>query len=758
MKTLCRVCLITAILLPFVVFAQILPSENLGLSMEIPPEYKNYASEGSYMNPSWVGEVPEWHYYDIFGNKLLDGFYLYGMSMNGTKNSGESSVNLHPFLKKWLNGLVQVGDLSDDHGILVMIGDRVNTRFTPFTYNQSLLCGARFDAFLDFFHGMNSISIINSRISQTGIYGMVTDNGEIEEDADWLHGAHVTKNIEDIVEIGGTFINMHHQEGDQGNSFDGAVNLDSFPENTPTALSIYGVDGRLTLEKQRLTVYSEYARCQEVLGGDFKPEAGNLATVNSRWELLDRINIGTEGYIVQANYKTTFHCPAHKRGDSFGSGNYLYSLVDDNDDLDDYPENGKAKINAVPEGDPDGTIPVTYDKDKNGRFDYEEDFLNFDADPPKSSLYFDKNNNSVPDVVEDDPYPDYPYVPSYYLSGERYLHYDDMAGQWREDTSDGLVSKGLLGFHVNGSYKILPKLDLTLGLVYEESDEESFQLTYQDTTPVELILASEKATTLYSLIRYQKDFAGDRKLTVDNYIRYVKDNIPNHTQNFIYETLGMENTPAEYVTVPDQLDYRDAVVEMLIAEYSMYKNRGFSFATRGKVEFRKNLAHLNFNYPEETIYSLFLVNKCKYIYLLPFKKDMFLIPKYKNLYEFSDYGPRSDLLDFKYRRHTMINAAYLVYEWKMSQKTAITMGLQGSAFNDLNNSSESYLHGNWTIQLLMKDRYSGLNMILTTGFTKYNYEFYTTDKGTAHNPLNNPHRITDDISSYNVFIKVHCGF
>jgi uncharacterized protein YwgA len=190
----------------------------------------------------------------------------------------------------------------------------------------------------------------------------------------------------------------------------------------------------------------------------------------------------------------------------------------------------------------------------------------------------------------------------------------------------------------------------------------------------------------------------------------------------------------------------------------LYKNRGFSFTTRGKLELQSNIAHLDFNYPEEAIHSLFLVNKCKYIYLLPFKKDMFLIPKYKNLYEFSDYGPRSDLLDSRYRRHTMVNAGYLVYEWKMSQKTAVTMGLQGSAFNDFNNDNENYIHGNWTVQLLMKDRYSGLNMILTMGFSKYNYEYYNTDKDAVHNPLNNPHRITDDISSYDIFIKVHCGF
>ena len=122
-----------------------------------------------------------------------------------------------------------------------------------------------------------------------------------------------------------------------------------------------------------------------------------------------------------------------------------------------------------------------------------------------------------------------------------------------------------------------------------------------------------------------------------------------------------------------------------------------------------------------------------------------------------DYGPRSVNLDMKYRRHTMINAAYLVYEWKMTKKTSITTGLQFSTFNDFNNNSENYHHRNWTFQLMMKDRYSGLRVILTTGLSLYHYGFYST-KGTKHNSLNNPHRIDDDVSSYDIFLKVHCGF
>jgi hypothetical protein len=736
--------------------------DTIGLTVKMPSEYKNYAQQGSYTNPSRSGVVSEWNYYDVFGNHLLEGFNLYNMGMNGDLDGQESFITIHPILRNWLNGVVQVGDVNEKRGILAMIGNRVKSQFTPFTLNQSLYSGARIDGFFDLFYGMNSVSVIGSQISNTGIQGAYTDSTLKMPDADWLYGIHFAKNIKDNFEIGGTYLNMHNTEWNKPNTFEGALK-DSFPNNSPTALSVYGIDGRCTFTKPKLTVSGEYARSQDVLGGEYKPPAGNVATLTTQWNIFDQLACGGEGYYVGSRYKTTFSCPRHPKGDTLGSGKYLYSLVDDNDDGDDYPENGQSlKLNAVPKGDPDGAIPMKYDKDKNGRYDYEEDFLNYDADPPKSTLYFDRNNNGVADEIEDDAYPDYPYVPGFYLPGERYRRYDDITGQWKEDTAGGemsrQVSKGISGFHLYGHYQIMPNLKLTLGGIYEKSEKNSFQTIYQDTAAVGFVDASERAITLYSLIGFQHDFAVDKKLTVDNYFRMVKDNIPNHTQT---STLGLD--PSTYMmatlyrTKEDKLDYRDAFVEMLVAEYTIYRNRGFNFTSRGKFEFQKNSPHLEFNYPDESIYSLILTNKCDYIWLLPFFKDMFIIPKYKNIYEFMGYGPRVASLDSKYRRNTMVNAAYLVYEWKFNQKTSMTTGVQFTNFKDFLDNSEDYVHGNWTIQLMIKDRYSGLNMIFVTGLSKYNYIFYNAPEK-AHNPFNNPQRIVENISSYDVFLKVLCAF
>jgi hypothetical protein len=330
------------------------------------------------------------------------------------------------------------------------------------------------------------------------------------------------------------------------------------------------------------------------------------------------------------------------------------------------------------------------------------------------------------------------------------------------------VSKGLDGFHLYGQYEIIPKLNLTLGGIYDRSEKSSYQMKYQDGKPVGYMLGSEKAATLYSLIGYQHDFAMDKKLTVKNYLRYVQDNIPNHTDTSnVGLNLTLHRNDVLYGTVVDQLDYRDAMVEMLVAQYEIYKNRGFNFTTRGKWEFTKHFSHLDFNYTDANISSLALVNKCEYIWLLPILKDMFVTPKYKNVYEWDDYGPRSDsLMDYKYRHNTMSNNAYLVYDWKFTPKTSISTGYQFELFNDFLDPLESYYHENWTLQLMIKDRYAGLNMILTTGVSLFNYVFFNSP-GTVHHPFNNPmapdpysipYGITDNIRSYYLFLKIHCGF
>jgi hypothetical protein len=103
----------------------------------------------------------------------------------------------------------------------------------------------------------------------------------------------------------------------------------------------------------------------------------------------------------------------------------------------------------------------------------------------------------------------------------------------------------------------------------------------------------------------------------------------------------------------------------------------------------------------------------------------------------------------------MINSAHLVWEWQITEKTGLTAGGQLKQFNDFIDSKESYLQPCVRVQLMMKDRYAGMVLVLTTGFSWYRYIY--GDSG-EHNPDNNPQGAIKNISAHEIFVKIHSGF
>ncbi|MBT3343321.1 MAG: hypothetical protein HN712_14125 [Gemmatimonadetes bacterium] len=94
-----------------------------------------------------------------------------------------------------------------------------------------------------------------------------------------------------------------------------------------------------------------------------------------------------------------------------------FNLFDDNDDGDQWPDempNDTALSGANDAGVYPGldqnqdNVPDT-DQNANGIPDWDEAFLFFWADPPAFIYDLDFNNNSVPDLTENDDRPDYPY-------------------------------------------------------------------------------------------------------------------------------------------------------------------------------------------------------------------------------------------------------------------------------------------------------------------------------------------------------------
>jgi hypothetical protein len=729
------------------------------------PHYENYAQRGLVDNEGWFGQLPEWRYYDAFGNKIIDGYNLYGLTVRrNTQGTGVSSIALHPFLKKWLYGLVEAADLHDDAGIMAMIGDRVKSEFTPFSFNQSWFTGARFDAF----YKENYLTALTNRISNVGMYGMLVDVDFARPKlaADWITGFHGARRFGEIGDAGGTFVNIHHENSKFFNDPFSGADGDTLTRGSPTGLSLYGLNGNVRLNGLRAC--GEFLRSQEYLDGSLKPKAGFVTTLDARYEIFDKWKCGGEFYSIGSRFKTDFSCadPQHVDGDIFGPGKYQYSLVEDNDDKDEYPDEGKSRYDYLPKyNDPDGSIPVGYDKDRNGQWDYRQDFLSYDADPPDSRILFDRNNNAVPDEVEDDAYPDYPYVPSYYLPGQKYRRFDDSDNKLEYKYADTatLTHKGLAGLHLFTRYKILPNLEASAGGVFDRSQEKTIQVTYENGLPSGEAYDYERATSLYFLLHYKRDFDRGRSLTVDDFVRKIQDNMPNHTQDF---TLPKDADSSAYYTVVDELDYRDMFGNALRAQFDLTANRGLNFTSVCKFELEKHFAHPEFNYPGMNITSLHLVNKCHYIYLLPFFKDLFFIPKYKNVWEIRNYGnapdsPDSVRFDAKYRRNAMDNTAYLMLEWKISRKTSLTAGAQIKRFNDFNDNWENYWERGYSILATIKDRYLGFAVALTAGYAWYRYSYDNiagpTNPNRTHNRMNNVNGIRDNIDANVIFVRTYWG-
>ncbi len=775
------VAVLTVSILFFIVNTSAFSSEDtLSHAVVLSPQYTNYAEKGQYENEHFFSEVPQWHYYDMFGNKLLDGFYMYGMSKHGQKvKRGDESfklhemdeIALHPLLLRWLNGLLQVGDIQDNGGVLALIGERIRSQFTPFSFKQTLFAGARFDVFVK----NVSFTFLTNRISHTGDYGPIVELATQQPISDWLTGIHGMYKGGELFDIGVTYANIHHEDIIEfKNPYFHGIDFDTLNANTPTGLSLYGINGNVNSAK--IKAYGEYLLSQEFHDGKAKQKGGNVIALNGKWDAFEKLSLGGEIYSIGSRFQTNFNCPVHKLGDgvmanpAYGSmGKYQYSLVEDNDDNDEFPENGRSRYalytKSLQQGDPDGVLPLDYDKDKNGVWDYEEDFLNYDANPPESEILFDRNSNGVPDEIENDPYPDYPYVPSYYLPGQRYYRYNKLTNQWEYKSADSMTHKGLAGLHLYGRYKILQDLELTVGGIFDRSQEKTFQMTYENGIPVREEFAYENALNLYLLAHYKKSIDRDKYLMLDNFFRIVKDNIPNHTQDFTVVEISPGENFVTYNIIPDNLDYRNMFGDAVRAEFTIFRNRGLNFTTAGKYEFQKRFPLLKYNYTDKTISTFVFLNNLSYIISvpvgddIPLLKDLFIIPKIKNIWNVKSYGPKDSIpdpaMEAKYKGSNVTNMLALVVEWKLSDKSAVTLGGQIKRFDDLLNSRENYWEPCYRFQYMIKDRYSGMAVALVTGFNHYVYKF--DNKHIDHNPLNNPHRVTNNINNHEFFIKVYCG-
>ena len=123
--------------------------------------YTNYATENYQRYVST--ELEGFRTYDMYGNYMTRGFSIYSWSIDSPTNSGyERSQGTQ--VGSWFRNLVVSSMSKGGFYSALMIGDAINTRLTPLTFNKPAFSGIQWDFASDYFEG----TILSSRLASPG--------------------------------------------------------------------------------------------------------------------------------------------------------------------------------------------------------------------------------------------------------------------------------------------------------------------------------------------------------------------------------------------------------------------------------------------------------------------------------------------------------------------------------------------------------------------------------------------------------------
>jgi hypothetical protein len=489
-----------------------------------------------------------------------------------------------------------------------------------------------------------------------------------------------------------------------------------------------------------------------------------------------------------------------------------YTTIDDNEDDDYYVENNRSPYpsevatnawSGYNEGtrkspravnlpsadstfqivydDQDGVIPARYDRNKNGQLDYNEDFLLYQADPPKFDLEKDKNNNGIADAQEDDIYPDYPFLPVYTY------------------TSNGVKSLGVRGLEMDVKYQPLPDLTVNVGVEYQRAldpdlDGESEPLPNKENRALQ-----GYGRAMYRMARRDQGLT----ISLGEELKYVQDAIRNDA----VEATSVNNVYQYYVST-DKLRYRNALVSNTAAAVNylglpnfeltaklaltgeqhfaetekMYLTRTFYNAQIGGIDYDKD----TYGYSQTTILGCNALTKLAYTFTLPalpgalgFLQKLQITPQYKMLYGYShsaETDPRVDsayvnltrdnapgdslwraavrdwVLFTAYNQHSLLSVPIVRAAYPLGEKTSLEFGWQWKRNYDLLINENSYVKQTRVLQIVTNDNYVSFNVAIQVGWQwealQYDFNYY--------NPIYQFGSFWDNKKSF-VFIKLFAG-
>lgn len=323
-----------------------------------------------------------------------------------------------------------------------------------------------------------------------------------------------------------------------------------------------------------------------------------------------------------------------------------FNLFDDNDDGDQWPDempNDTALSGANDAGVYPGldanqdNVPDT-DQNANGIPDWDEPFLFFWSDPPQFIYDLDFNNNTLPDLTENDDRPDYPY------------------------------DRDTRGRHLFLTWKDpLPYF-------------ESFTLGSYDTESM-----SRGGDSRARYLRYQLGFRPGKNghVVLRGDLKLVEDSIPDPV--FIWRTTANPRDNSNVIQDPtsfnllalkdpdaDPMQMRNSTVNTVqldtdlepIAGLTLYTNYKWLLNMQQADEFADGTSQ-----DDETLSRLTLSNRLQYVY--PLRDDLHLYARLRHLFwHDAGYSPAT-------RQHWMTWGPLFEESLRLTEKTSLVAGQEG---------------------------------------------------------------------------------
>ena len=385
-----------------------------------------------------------------------------------------------------------------------------------------------------------------------------------------------------------------------------------------------------------------------------------------------------EAFGMDAEYNTTSYLVDQggridHSNDEEAQSEYIYDLVDDNDDNDIQldqrrDKEGRTDDAVFPGLDENNDFISDFNQNNssvrpNFLPDYEEQFLRHYVDRPEFVFAVDLNNNGWGERFENDDEPDYPY------------------------------KRDQLGYNVYLGAWLTPELKWMVG-------QER----------VRRLSTGDKNLTRYSLLAYERNFAGAGNAAFYNMFKLVQDNIADDVVQWVEERPGLGrplDSPGSMKPLSDPLAMRDALVNRLWAGFESKTYKGINSESKFIYEFiRQRNEDARDRQGREIAQNtrrLGLINRVDYLFPLGrtiiqprFKHELFM--------DNTPYNRDRFFGDPSAERQDWSGIFSLLLQRPLLKNTAIELGIERLIFRDFTQD-----------EVALSEKPSGLLVGATTG-------------------------------------------